>query len=605
MRALALFLSVLPLAAHASLQVAPKHGVQGTVLVEAKNAAGAWKEAGRLKYDFHYKGQTLSLPAAMAPSGELRMTFKDNDENQMDAVSLAQDGKTLALRAASESVTGRSMLKKLAQADRDILEVGHDPVLVRFAAPQGPGELQFTLHARSASQHEFLGYPFWVRDMDGQQQVSYKLEAREGQALHIHSAILKSSSGHPSAPILGEFKITDGRLRGSVDFGPDNDPGPDDYVTLVARDEKMGMHEFKVGMQPGNWGHVDYVYGPAARWQYMRFHFDVPLAALPQMSQGKLGLELLAYGTACGSLDNDAHIVSSGHLPASPATGASVTISVNVAENSGVITWSAHSVSVTCVVVDGSGNTVLNQVGLASINSCGGGQATFVFVPDCPGAFVAYFNAIGNPDVNPNNGLSNHPFTVTGACSTATSTPTSSETPVDTATPTVTATPSVTGSATETPTFSATASPSGTPSASGTATATRTASATVTVSPTLTVTGSITPTFTVSPTFNATQIILALSYTQTPDPSLFHANAADTIVGPVPAKRGDDLCLYFKNNSEGAKLELYNLAGQLVTRLGFSGGNACVKTAELAPGLYIAHFSSNGKDKWQKVSIMP
>ena len=600
MRVLSLALLFLPLAAQASLQVAPKHGVYGTVLVEAKDATGAWIEAGRLKYDFHYKGQTLSLPAAAAPSGELRVTFKDNDENQLDAASLSQDGRALALRAATESVSGQSLLKKLAAPDRDILEVGHDPVLVRFAAPQGSGELKFTLHARSASQHEFLGYPFWVRDTDGQQQVSYKMDAREGQALRIRSAILKSSSGHPSAPILGDFKIQDGRLRGSVDFGPDNDPGPDDYVTLVARDEKQEMHEFKVGMQPGKWGHVDYVYGPAATWQYMRFHFDVPLAELPQASRGSLGLELLAYGTACGNQDQDARVNSMNHFPVSPAVAASVTVTAYIGEGSGVFVWSAHSVSVTCVVVDGSGNTVLNQVGVGAINTCGNAQLNFVFVPDCPGSYVAYFNAIGNPDLNPNNGLSNHPFTVTGVCSTPTETPTSTETPVDTATPTFTATPSETGSSTMT----------ASPSSSATASATPSQSQTKTPSSTVTVTGTATQTAT-DPQLTQTSVVLSYTPTPSPTPAFLKSLVDHVVVGPVPARAGQPICLGSNKGASSSNWEVYNTAGQRISSLGFGGENSqCMQTQAIAPGIYyvkvkVEKSGGGTEDRWQKISIVP
>ena len=593
MRILALSLLICPLAAQAGFQTAPKHGPYGTVLVEARDAAGAWRKAGHLNYDFHYQDRSLNLPAEALPGGELRLRFLDNDENQLDSVSLSQAGEILVLRQAKEVKTGEDMLAKLARADHDILEVGHDPVLLRFAKPAAGTDLKLTLNARSASRAGFLGYPFWVRDERGPNQVSFRMQAGDGQALSIQSSILKPSSGHPAAPILGEFKIDSGRLKGQVEFGPDNDPGPDDYVTLLARDEGGQPHEFKVGMQPGLYGHADYVYGPAARWQYMRFHFDLPVADLPRLADGALGLELLAYGTACGSLNNDAVSNPLSRQPASPAAGDMITETVSVSENSGVYAYVAHPISVTCAVVDSGGNTIFSQILTATINSCGGGSVAFSFPSICPGAHVAYFHAIGNPDINPNNGYSSDSFTVTGTCSTPT--------PTLTPCPTVSPTPTASGSSTATPSCTASSTPSVTPSfsQSPSPSATRSASPSCTVSPTYTNSPPATP------TFNATQIALALSYTATFDPSLGRSNGEKTLVGPVPSRAGEPLCMYFSENRVDGNIELYNMVGEKVAQQSISGSSSCFKTQNWAPGIYWARVRVASQDRWQKVVILP
>jgi hypothetical protein len=82
------------------------------------------------------------------------------------------------------------------------------------------------------------------------------------------------------------------------------------------------------------------------------------------------------------------------------------------------------------------------------------------------------------------------------------------------------------------------------------------------------------------------------------------------VLGPVPVKRGQPLCLYAPNPIVSSAWTVYNSVGQRLSTLSFgSEASQCMNTASLAPGTYFLSLSVNTSagtsSVWQKVSILP
>lgn len=128
---------------------------------------------------------------------------------------------------------------------------------------------------------------------------------------------------------------------------------------------------------------------------------------------------------------------------------------------------------------------------------------------------------------------------------------------------------------------------------------TATASPSPTVTPTVSVTPSITWTFTITPTptithtFNASQ--------------LAEYNHFKPILGPVPAKVGDALCLQLsaKFASETGEIVLYNQVGERVSLQTVAQARACFETRSWAPGIYHARIKVGQQTRWQRLAITP
>lgn len=96
-----------------------------------------------------------------------------------------------------------------------------------------------------------------------------------------------------------------------------------------------------------------------------------------------------------------------------------------------------------------------------------------------------------------------------------------------------------------------------------------------------------------TPTFTPT-----MTYTLTPVPTATAAFArsgfGDLVLGPVPALAGSQVCLYFGRQPSSSAWEIYNVAGEHVASLSFSGSlNHCWDTKGMAPGIYLARVSAN------------
>jgi hypothetical protein len=125
-----------------------------------------------------------------------------------------------------------------------------------------------------------------------------------------------------------------------------------------------------------------------------------------------------------------------------------------------------------------------------------------------------------------------------------------------------------------------------------------TVSPTWTVSPTATLTGTPSASPTISPT-----------YTVSPTPQFLGSGLGKTVLGPVPAKRGQPICLYFKEAPSSSQWTIYSMDQAVIARLGFgSEASQCwTQTNTVAPGVYWVHLSltyASGSSETKVFKIM-
>lgn len=201
----------------------------------------------------------------------------------------------------------------------------------------------------------------------------------------------------------------------------------------------------------------------------------------------------------------------------------------------------------------------------------------------------------GNEFAGPPVGFIPPQFT-TSAFPTRTPSPSWTASPTDSITPT--ATPSRT--ATETPTASPTATVSVT--VSPTPSSTASASVTATISPSATVCPTPTRTFSPAPTVTASPGAA---------PAFASTDLGKPVLGPVPLRAGEPLCLYFDAAPFSSACRVYNQAGQRVADADFGGKiDPCLATGRLAPGLYfvrvdVSYADGSKRIVDQKVAILP
>jgi len=233
-------------------------------------------------------------------------------------------------------------------------------------------------------------------------------------------------------------------------------------------------------------------------------------------------------------------------------------------------------------------------------------KATAYHVGGTSSVLTHTVNLVGTPTVTPS------------ITYTPTQTPTLTQSATITSTPTVTATPSISS----TLTVSATTTPTPTITATASISATKTHSATVTTTPTVTVTPTKTVTFTQSPTvtvsptpsiaFTST-ITLTPTITDTPTrtPTQNLSNGQGVVLAPVPAKKGENICLYPDTPISSSRWGIYTVMGVSVANLSFATPNGhCWDTSGYAPGLYFIKLKltySDGREAqaWKKVMVTP
>jgi hypothetical protein len=117
-----------------------------------------------------------------------------------------------------------------------------------------------------------------------------------------------------------------------------------------------------------------------------------------------------------------------------------------------------------------------------------------------------------------------------------------------------------------------------------------TVTSTVTLSRTITVSATITPTLTVTEVSTSTPTpTITLTATVTATPAYAASGLGRAVLGPVPAKAGEPLCLWHDGPPAASVVKLYNLLGQKVAEASFGGEyRNCLNTGGLAPGVYFA-----------------
>ncbi len=83
-----------------------------------------------------------------------------------------------------------------------------------------------------------------------------------------------------------------------------------------------------------------------------------------------------------------------------------------------------------------------------------------------------------------------------------------------------------------------------------------------------------------------------------------------TVLAPVPAKKGEPMCLYFSQPPSSSQWQIFNLAGQRVADLNFGQEpKQCWDTSALSPGVYLVHcqvtYISNQQESFtRKVAVV-
>jgi hypothetical protein len=368
-------------------------GTPGHVRVEARDGQGGWVEVGRLAYDLEESTQSLRLPAELAqPNLELRLSPVDGDETQFDALRLKADGRAVAAKSLTRISDGKDLRAKLARKDRDVEEMHGQTLDAVYSIPKHAQVLTVELAARASFTKDLAAAPFQIWDRNK----PWSLNAKPGAHLEFATGKLVSGSGHPSAPILGGFKVKGDRLVANVEFCLDNDPGDDDYATVVAFDDKGGQKQFRVSDAERRWGKTEMRYGKGSAWEHRGYDFSIPLAELPRRADGSLGLGLLAYGTCNLGIDYGMYSIDGGSFVA----GSNVTITAN-GYAVGYDTAFANTTltgSSTAYLLDASGNTLEQQTTPFSFQTgyCSPEvQVQFCFPTYCAG----YYSVIGSFDV--------------------------------------------------------------------------------------------------------------------------------------------------------------------------------------------------------------
>jgi hypothetical protein len=90
--------------------------------------------------------------------------------------------------------------------------------------------------------------------------------------------------------------------------------------------------------------------------------------------------------------------------------------------------------------------------------------------------------------------------------------------------------------------------------------------------------------------------IYAVGSFPTPTPNYGVSTLGKAVWGPVPAKAGDPVNLYFDKAPASSSCQVYNLAGDKVLSASFDGPSASLQTGHLAPGIYAVRAVVNYQD---------
>ncbi len=533
-------------------------GTPGHAIVEALADNGQWMEVGQLSFNLTPSKQKLDFPAALFGKStelKLRITQPDNDESQYDYIALEADGVLMKPRALLHQETNESLIKKLAKVDHDVAEMHGQTLIGQWPKSARARSLTLTLMGRSSKTSDLPFSPFTLYDQKKSQQtksfVPYTFSAKPGSTLNFKTEKLDTNSGHPSAPIAVNMVIEKDRLKGHLDFGPDNDPGDDDFASILAFGDKGEVRKFKVTPLDSHWGQAQWAYSPLVPWQHMRFDFNIPLNELPQRGDGKVAIAFLAYGTCGYSITNGTGSLDCYNGEEDCWTGSNWY--ANVASSSTPTSFSVpvgtplwfyiNTKMVTGTTTFPTGTPINVTMILKMYNA----SNTLVYTSTITDSFTA-------PSPGGTIWLPCDGFTYTPSCS---------------GTFKIKGSASIAGDTN-------TADDMGIP---------------------------------YQPELDMTVTGGSPCYTDTPTP----IPAPKIIMAPVPVKAGQPVCMYFNNTPSSAKWTVYNTAGEVVAVLNFSGpAKQCWDTgaAKLAPGLYwieikVVNADSSMYTEWKRIAIQP
>ena len=275
--------------------------------------AGQWVEVDRLVFDRFYATRQVSLVQATARGGaaslvRVRLEKRGGGAAHVDC-ALVAGRAPLSVRGAE--------LYKLVNADDDVADVSHGPVVLAFFVRPGE-EARLTLRARieptvigktpfrfprvNTGRPMTLAssfYAYRLGSRSGRFQVDGELAGEPLGAPFFQDAAYVDS-GHPQGATFGWVRDDGQTLYVAMDFTSDNTmDGELDYARVFAR-VKGRVKVFTVRQSSRRWGRVGFTYTDRVGYQHKVYEMAIPLAELTDDQRpGQLvGLAFSAYGTS-------------------------------------------------------------------------------------------------------------------------------------------------------------------------------------------------------------------------------------------------------------------------------------------------------------------
>jgi hypothetical protein len=99
--------------------------------------------------------------------------------------------------------------------------------------------------------------------------------------------------------------------------------------------------------------------------------------------------------------------------------------------------------------------------------------------------------------------------------------------------------------------------------------------------------------------------------TVTDTPPFDRSTLGKPVLAPVPAKRGEKVCLFFTHAPVSSTMEVYNVAGEKLGRVGVNNVSGHEwDTSNAAPGVYfvkidIVYADATSETIWRKAIVIP
>ncbi|TFG78789.1 MAG: hypothetical protein E4H23_07140, partial [Chrysiogenales bacterium] len=273
-----------------------------------------WIEAGRLPFNSYLLRREVDLAPYLEKSGPVLVSICQQGGGAafVDAVRLGGRKPLPSRSAASPDV-----LKKLAQADSDLVPAGEQSLELAFAgdAPNTVLEVSGRIEGLILSK-EPLQFPYenlWRPISAASRFYTYRLGAAPppstgpAQAAHWQAVagrppffqqFAPTGSGHPAGTTYCWLGNDDNNLYVTLDFTSDNTcDGDKDYAKVYVKNG-IQVKEFRVSVPETQWGKAYFVYTDKVSYQHKVYDFTIPLAELGvSKADQPLELAFAAYGT--------------------------------------------------------------------------------------------------------------------------------------------------------------------------------------------------------------------------------------------------------------------------------------------------------------------